>query len=1278
MAVRSLLATLAALTLLSAALAQPPPQPVTNGGFEAYGPDGQPLDWSVMGPAERTADAHSGASALLLTRVADERGEVGLNRVWAPDDGRQGTMLAELRGGIRFWYKVPEAVEGAKLAFYAIAMSARPMEDTGAERAVFEVPTSHYGDGRWHEGAVVYDYTATPGAKWVHLSPRLMQGACQWILDDVEWAASIGPWLSIPRLEVLPGRDVLRATLRNSGDRPIEGLTAEVAGPEGVTLTPVGESVLPPSLQPARTVHLHWRVAGDVPDGEALTLRVRCADGAVPEALVAARPRPQLLVYSLEAEKPVLRRGEETVVRVSAYNIGAATQADVRLQLEVPSELRLVGSPPAPVDVPPRSWSTQTFTVRARIETPNAQLLGRVTAGGRVHFVRSSIVVGETGGAAYELGRIRLRVASSRWGAGPIAVEVPRGRGWSQAAWVPYLARVVFRNAEGADETLYPEARPVAGGGCRFTLRAVDAEGGIWTGVVGFAPGATPDSVRAYHRIACDRPRQLRCFEGPVVWALTQGRDALFPGLEWTEGDEVTSSSLDIVLGHADQVRHVPHPQKIAIPLMAVSDGATTVGLLWDCRKAWDGRHDRPAAFFSAPGYLEGHRPATMGLMAPSILGGWLRENERLAGEPYPLAANRPLTLEATLLARVGSSSSLDAVDRWIETFGAPEPSRPPRGDYLREVEFSAQAYLDTVYIPEEDAWWYSKGGGPVMSKKGPASSAYAWNLLRAARLAQSGEKAARFLEWAGRMRAQAAEPSGADQGLEFLTAPTWPPSLLASAASLSAAQLPEGGWSFDADRSAGPPFTGYDYWDLGEDDAVESGTIAASAAQLLRCARVLGSESALAGGLRALEALESYRVPRAAQVWEVPVHSPDILASADALEAYLEAYAVTGDARLLERAVYWARTGLPFLYLWEDPERPFLRYASIPVYGASQNQWSWFGRPVQWNGLRYAGALFQLAPHDDSLPWRTIAEGIVVSALHQQAPDGPDKGMWPDSIGAIQGDKSSWVFDPQLILEHVYTLLGQDPHPRTVRVAVDGATVPITSIGEVSAVRHTGATLRCTVSYAAQVQGAVLFGCLAAPTEVLLNGEAVPRGDGRPGWAHDPSLSLLTVRLPAGPAHRLELRGVRTCPAPEIPLPLDRIDFTFEAGTEGWSPLHSVSGLRAESGALVVEISDVDPYIQRQGLHLTGRSGDTLALRMRSNAAGGAQLYWSTRGMDYYEEAKVLNFAVVNDGHWHEYRLPLGGHALWAGQEVTGLRFDPAAGGPGDVEIDWMRLERE
>lgn len=63
---------------------------------------------------------------------------------------------------------------------------------------------------------------------------------------------------------------------------------------------------------------------------------------------------------------------------------------------------------------------------------------------------------------------------------------------------------------------------------------------------------------------------------------------------------------------------------------------------------------------------------------------------------------------------------------------------------------------------------------------------------------------------------------------------------------------------------------------------------------------------------------------------------------------------------------------------------------------------------------------------------------------------------------------------------------------------------------------------------------------------------------------------------------------------------------------------------------------------------------------------------------MDYYEEAKVLNFAVVNDGHWHEYRLPLGGHALWAGQEVTGLRFDPAAGGPGDVEIDWMRLERE
>ena len=64
-----------------------------------------------------------------------------------------------------------------------------------------------------------------------------------------------------------------------------------------------------------------------------------------------------------------------------------------------------------------------------------------------------------------------------------------------------------------------------------------------------------------------------------------------------------------------------------------------------------------------------------------------------------------------------------------------------------------------------------------------------------------------------------------------------------------------------------------------------------------------------------------------------------------------------------------WAKRGLPFIYLWSDSEKPYLVGASIPVFGATWYRGSWFGRPVQWNGLRYAIALLRLSEHDDSLP---------------------------------------------------------------------------------------------------------------------------------------------------------------------------------------------------------------------------------------------------------------------------------------------------------------------
>jgi hypothetical protein len=127
-----------------------------------------------------------------------------------------------------------------------------------------------------------------------------------------------------------------------------------------------------------------------------------------------------------------------------------------------------------------------------------------------------------------------------------------------------------------------------------------------------------------------------------------------------------------------------------------------------------------------------------------------------------------------------------------------------------------------------------------------------------------------------------------------------------------------------------------------------------------------------------------------------VPLHTPDILASAQAVWACVRAFELTGDRSHLDEARRWAITGLPFVYQWSN--RPIMMYATTPVLGATH--WkspNWIGLPVQWCGTVYAYALLLLAPHDSTLYWRHIAEGITICAEQMQYPDGPSVGTLPD-----------------------------------------------------------------------------------------------------------------------------------------------------------------------------------------------------------------------------------------------------------------------------------------
>lgn len=163
----------------------------------------------------------------------------------------------------------------------------------------------------------------------------------------------------------------------------------------------------------------------------------------------------------------------------------------------------------------------------------------------------------------------------------------------------------------------------------------------------------------------------------------------------------------------------------------------------------------------------------------------------------------------------------------------------------------------------------------------------------------------------------------------------------------------------------------------------------------MLEAAVLGGDEAAIGAALAALDGIAmawpAGAVPRGAQPWEMPLHTPDILASARLVRIHLLGHLLDGDPARLEEARLWAWSGVPFVYLRDPLAGPVGRYATIGVLGATD--WVapvWIGQPVQWCGLVYAGALHDLARAADGAgaqPWQTLARGITRSGLQMTFP---------------------------------------------------------------------------------------------------------------------------------------------------------------------------------------------------------------------------------------------------------------------------------------------------
>jgi hypothetical protein len=592
------------------------------------------------------------------------------------------------------------------------------------------------------------------------------------------------------------------------------------------------------------------------------------------------------------------------------------------------------------------------------------------------------------------------------------------------------------------------------------------------------------------------------------------------------------------------------------------------------------------------------------------------------------------------------------------------------------------RAFLDSLWDSEKKQWWTSKGGGALMSTQG-RPPAYAYDLLKGSQFV-SDPKVAQ----ACRERAQTAveligqgPPRADDLGFDYAGPVPTVVGLAGEAAQLMAAQEKDGSWRFDALTPRHGVFEGLDYRQLGPHGAAEVGTTARNAYRLLQYALLTGDQDAYAAGRRALEFMKRFSVPRAAQVWEVPVHTPDVLAAAEALEAYLAAYQYEGRQEDLRYALYWARAGLPFSYFWDEEDKPFLRSASIPVFGATWFQGSWFGRPVQWNGLRYASAILKLSRYDRDFPWRRIAQGITASAMYQQEPKGKDVALWPDSISAIDSEKSGWIFSPDQVLQCAFALMGYANEPNTTVVAQGKDRAQITSGAAISDAKWEGDKLGFTLAYPKRQSGFTLIAGLSEPAAVLLNGAELAQSDKLEaqianGWRYAKGYGLLVIRVAVDGKSQIEVRGARPGPVSLLPQPTTAVRFEFENTPEGWIAARDLENFRIEDGCLKATTTGPDPYMTRSRVAVSGDSVSAVLVRMSVSAGSGGQFFWTTQQSPEFSEDKSVRLPLTADGEFHDYRLAVGDHKLWHGQQITAIRLDPTDARGAEIRVDWMRCE--
>ncbi|MFM7205171.1 MAG: hypothetical protein ACKO4T_00665 [Planctomycetaceae bacterium] len=531
-----------------------------------------------------------------------------------------------------------------------------------------------------------------------------------------------------------------------------------------------------------------------------------------------------------------------------------------------------------------------------------------------------------------------------------------------------------------------------------------DPDGGTWQFCRRFTAGREPGTIDVEVVVHVDVDRQV-AFLPLLLLVAHEGtprkQQGVFPGLEYL-ADEPSSSEADLV-GPPSR-RQLPMSHTITLPLMAVAHAGRVVGLAWDHEAAF-------AAVFDSPDRLLGSGGHLLGVVAPGSTGLNRYAGSLMPIDPMRFKAGMPLTLRATLVA-AAADTVVPAIRAAVQRKGLPPV--PDVGNFDSYVRLAAAGWLDSG-IREHGRYRHAIGANFQPQPAADAAVFTAWLAGHAAqpvagRLQEASAAAAAAVLRGSFDAAVIGHVRQPVQSLVFGRVEDAVAEHATAARRLMATVRPDGTVAYR------PGADGVDY---GRTNATDHacGLSASTVADAIEAARFAGDAGLIDEAVVALRRLaRTYTgdVPRGGQTWEIPLHTPDVMASAHMVRALTIGHELTGDRDLLEQAVAWAWTGVPFIYLVDPVGTDDGPYGCVTVYGATG--WTspvWIGRPVQWCGLVYAHALYRLARHDPTGPWRHLADGITATGIRYSWPaagtasgaaDGTRQGLLPDGWDVREG----------------------------------------------------------------------------------------------------------------------------------------------------------------------------------------------------------------------------------------------------------------------------------